>query len=1285
MHHPHALASRHRPLVAGALVATLVAGLLPAAASGHGPGASFNPGSTDPAAATVAAVATKLSSADADLATPADLAAPADTAARPAAATRPPAAANPGPSQMYLDAQAHAGDGIRFAPGERVTIPFDPRPDDHWTVDGSAPRALPTGRLSGAEMAGVTDPPGAPPVTDPALDPGTGRSPVATPAAGGATGAGASPSALLVAPTVTTAATGLRREVYGFLPYWEVASSSTRLDFSVLSHVAYFSVGADRSGNLLKHDSSGNLTTGWGGWTSATMTGIINAAHRSRSRVTLTISVFAWTAGQRTLQATLLGSSAARLNLARQAVAAVRDRGADGINLDFEPLVSGQEDNFVALLRTFRAELNKVGSGYHLSYDTLGMPSNYPLEQSVAAGAADAIMIMGYDYRTASSGYAGSIDPLAGPAYDLGDTLATYTERVPAARLILGIPYYGRAWPTVSGSVNARTQVGSKFGSSAAVNYENAVVLAAKYGRHFDSREYAAWFAYRTTNCTTTYGCVTTWRQTYYDDATTLKARYDLVNRAGIRGVGIWALGYDGTRTELYKALADKFLNDTTPPVSGISVLAATTRDEGFVVHWNGKDDWNGVASYDVQVSVDGGPWTTWLAATTAQSDVWMGDDTHGYAFRVRARDGKGNLGAYTITSTYTATPKLAPGTGFGRVVAAQLNVRAAASTTAARQATVSAGAMFAITGGPVTADGCTWWEVTGPLYDWPPTGAVRNDVWVASACGGSTYMEAAQAPNATRVLAGIRSVAFGGGTAAQSVGADGAARATRSFSPNADGSRDLLAISWNNRRAFDSMTLNLLRTDGTLLEAIPLATTATGAREASWDGLVDGSAVADGPYLVQLIGVAAGVTYSWPSSRPATAVQAAATAITVDTVPPILGATGLSATRLSPNGDGRLDTVTVTGAATGGATHWALEVVPAGGAAPIATLAGTGATARATWDGATTGGAAAPDGSYVLDLRFLDDAGNSVTRRFAVVLDTLAPVLDGAATPAVISPNGDGADDASKLAWSSSEAALGILSVVHGTRTIVTWPIAGTAGAATWTGRDSHGVAVPDGHYTVRLDVRDAAGNRSTRSTTMVIDRSAGFLRWSASSFFPHDRDAVAAASTVSFRLARRATTSLAIVDATGTVVRRAWTVRVQAAGTWTWRWNGTTGTGTFAPRGRYVALLTVVGPYGTTELRRVVIVNAFVATPSSVTPAAGSTLAVAFRSTEPLASPPTATFGQAGRAAVAMKVSRLADGTYRAVVKVAPGAPGNAVIMIAGRDRDGHLNTTTLVVRVP
>ena len=480
------------------------------------------------------------------------------------------------PSQMYLDLLAAGGEEIEFVPGGRVTVPFVPRADDSWPVGGTSPRPLPAGLESGAEMAGVeaTPKPDPTPSTPATPDPTPGPTP-ATPDPTPETPPDPSPipavGASWVSPgdqaAMAPAATSMRREVYGFLPYWEVGDSDTRLDFSIVTHLAYFSVGADGGGNLRKRESSGSLTTGWAGWTSSGMTSIINAAHQKHSRVTLTISVFAWTAGQVAVQKALLGSASARLRLARQAVAAVRDRGADGINLDFEPLVSGYEDEFVALVRTIRSELRQGPRRLPPLVRHAGLPGNYPLEAALGPGGADTVFIMGYDYRTAGAGYAGSIDPLAGPAYDLTDTVRTYTSRVSPSKVILGIPYYGRAWSTVSEARNARTQTGAEYGYSTAVNYTVAVEFAAEHGRRYDSREVSAWTAYRRSTCSTTYGCVSSWRQIYYDDAATLRARYDLVNRSGLRGAGIWALGYDGTRRELYQALADKFLPTRRRPL----------------------------------------------------------------------------------------------------------------------------------------------------------------------------------------------------------------------------------------------------------------------------------------------------------------------------------------------------------------------------------------------------------------------------------------------------------------------------------------------------------------------------------------------------------------------------------------------------------------------------------------------------------------------------------------------------------------------------------------------
>ncbi len=94
---------------------------------------------------------------------------------------------------------------------------------------------------------------------------------------------------------------------------------------------------------------------------------------------------------------------------------------------------------------------------------------------------------------------------------------------------------------------------------------------------------------------------------------------------------------------------------------SGVRMLATVQGDEGFVVGWAARDT-SRVAAYDVQVSVDGGAWRAWQTATRATSDVWLGGDGHGYAFRVRAVDSLGNRGAWNVGATWHASASLVAG-----------------------------------------------------------------------------------------------------------------------------------------------------------------------------------------------------------------------------------------------------------------------------------------------------------------------------------------------------------------------------------------------------------------------------------------------------------------------------------------------------------------------------------------------------------------------------------------------------------------------------------------------
>jgi len=1001
------------------------------------------------------------------------------------------------PSIHYRDALDHQADVLTFEPGDRVGVPFAPRLSDHWPVAGAPPRALPAGYATGAEMRAAPEgaiwSKGVPPDV---RDRGTAGSDSlagvdqdADAAAVAASGAAWHDSnEAVVTPASAVGEDGLRREVFGFLPYWEV-SSSVDLDYRTLSTIAYFSVGVTKAGNLKKKDADGSTSTGWAAWTSSAMTSIIDAAHSAGTRVVLTVSCFAWSSSGQTKQAALLGSATARANLAKQIAAAVRDRGADGVNLDFEPIVSGYAAEFTALVRSVRAELDNVALGYQLTFDTTGYIGNYPIEKATAPGGADAIFIMGYDYRGAGSNVAGSISPLTGPRYDLTDTVAAYTARVSPSKLILGVPYYGRAWSTESDAPNARTLSGSQYAGSATATYRKAAALAAQHGRRWDAIEQAPWAAYQMQTCSGS-GCVVHWRELYFDDATSLKLRYDLVNRESLRGAGIWALNYDKGKTELRKALADKFLDDRTPPLAGTETLAPTQRDEGFTVSWTSYDD-STVVDYDVQVAVDGGSWTTWLSGTAKTSATFPGEHDRTYGFRVRATDSHGNVSAWAaVDPAATLAPAEVTVGGFARVLVDGLRMRSGASTGAGIMATLSTGDALQVVGGPKNGDGYTWYQVSGPIREWAPVDPIQVGGWVAASGNGDTYLASRVPVNTTSVHAGLYGLVLNDG-------------GDRRLSPNGDGIDDTIRLDWTNGLAFDSLSLRILRTDGTLVGALPVPSTGAGPAGFTWDGRIGGIPVADGSYVPQLVGAKGATTYASPAADPTAAAFLDRYGIAVAAAP------ATAVTAFAPT------TATLTRAKT---ISYAISF---GGS--VAGLAATDFVASGTASGCTVASPAGAGSSYTvsvtgcssgtLSLKLkagavrdaVGNAGPATAVTAAMVrIDRLAPV---AAKPKPQLRTGTTLGSSSTRAW--LRASLPLIAADAGGAGVVSFDIARSVDGGRFkviargvTSATRNVGLKPGRTYRFRIRAHDALGNVGSwvagpRFRPALVQQTASALRW--------------------------------------------------------------------------------------------------------------------------------------------------------------------------------------------
>lgn len=344
------------------------------------------------------------------------------------------------------------------------------------------------------------------------------------------------------------AAKGMSGEMMAFVTIGQIRYALEKMDWDVISTVAWFSLEAGSSG-AIRNDA------GWRAWNSDRMTKLIEMAHAHATKVVISLKRFAWSAGQRAITRQLLASAAARDRLAREVAAEVVRRGVDGVNVDFEPIPVGQKANFTRFVRALRAALDRQAAGYQLTFDITGHHGSYDVGALVGPDAADAVYLMGYHYAGTWTTIAGSTAPMGGPRYDVVDTVRSLLRVVNRNELIVGVPYYGHAWPTATGRLNART-IGGGFD----VLYEDAERFAARHVVRYDPVQQVAWIPYRARRCSS---CPTTWYQMYFDNARSVAAKWAWIKRQKLLGGGVWTIGFEGRAGALDREMRKAFLVPT--------------------------------------------------------------------------------------------------------------------------------------------------------------------------------------------------------------------------------------------------------------------------------------------------------------------------------------------------------------------------------------------------------------------------------------------------------------------------------------------------------------------------------------------------------------------------------------------------------------------------------------------------------------------------------------------------------------------------------------------------
>jgi len=318
--------------------------------------------------------------------------------------------------------------------------------------------------------------------------------------------------------------------VFGYFPYWKYPESVADMQFDLLSHIAVFDFSVLSNGNL-------SPPSAWP-WTD-----LINAAHEAGVKIILTAVNFT---GSQIHE--LLTDPDIKENFFAQLKSYLQTYDLQGVNIDFENIYqSDRGDTLNGFMADLSLFLHSELPGSEVSIAV--PPVNWGGWQFTGlAEACDYIFIMGYNFYGPWSSTSGACAPLTGGSYNISRTVnnefAAVAENDPD-KLILGVPYYGNRWETEDGEAYS-----TAIDHTNQPTYSIAKNTADEHGSLWDGVSQTPYCSYIENE---------SWYQVWYDSDTSLGLKYDLAEAFDYKGVGMWALGYDSDKPELWDEIRRRY------------------------------------------------------------------------------------------------------------------------------------------------------------------------------------------------------------------------------------------------------------------------------------------------------------------------------------------------------------------------------------------------------------------------------------------------------------------------------------------------------------------------------------------------------------------------------------------------------------------------------------------------------------------------------------------------------------------------------------------------------
>jgi len=317
---------------------------------------------------------------------------------------------------------------------------------------------------------------------------------------------------------------------------WSYHLRPENIDYTAVTHVVHFSLGPGADGTL---NFEGN------GLTPENSSALVRAAHAAGVKVL--VCVGGWNSEQGFAGAT---APANRERFINALLGIMRNRGYDGIDLDWEPMSPQYVSQYAAFIEELHVALRNLDPALLLTVACNSAPSLF----AKVASCLDQINIMTYDY---SGAWPGWFTWHNAPIYDGGARFASngapppsihkHVEEfvaagVPRSKIGIGIDFYGYVWNggtgTRTGGVTAPRQ---EWNSPPWVkdNVPYFQIMADNPSPdlyRWDSTAQAAYLSIDRPGAEAD-------RFISFDDETACRKKVEYARRQGLGGVILWELG----------------------------------------------------------------------------------------------------------------------------------------------------------------------------------------------------------------------------------------------------------------------------------------------------------------------------------------------------------------------------------------------------------------------------------------------------------------------------------------------------------------------------------------------------------------------------------------------------------------------------------------------------------------------------------------------------------------------------------------------------------------------